>query len=241
VPDVSAVIDMPDLAGLAAGAYAVVVLFVAVDAVFPIVPGETVVIAGGVLAVAGDLHLAALLSAAAVGAIAGDCAAYALGRRAGRAGLGRALRARRSRRAILWVASTLESRAAAVVLAARFVPGGRTSAALTAGFLRFPVGKYARWSALAGVMWSVYAAGLGYVGGRTFATRPWIALLAALAVAAAIGCVAFAMTPRARTSASWHNAGRVSSCEMDAPGGAAQNAYERAAPSPGERTPERCG
>lgn len=220
MPDLSAAFNMPDLAGLtmlsapAAGVYAVVVLFVAVDAVLPIIPSETVVITGGVLAAAGDLQLAALLSAATVGAMVGDCVAYALGRRAGRAGLGRALKARRRRRAILWAASALENRAAAIVLAARFVPGGRTSTAVTAGFLRFPIGRYARWSALGGVLWSAYAAGLGYVGGRTFAAAPWIALLAALAAAAAIGCAATAMS--AMTSL-------------------------RGAPSPGHRTPERCG
>jgi membrane-associated protein len=192
VPDLSALANLADLRNLAVpavAAYVVVLLCVAIDAVLPMMPGEAVVVTGGVLAAAGELQLAVLLPATVVGALAGDCTAFALGRRAGRAGLGRALRARRGRRAIRWAASALDRRGGPIVLAARFVPGGRTSAAVAAGFVRFPAGRYVGWSALAGVLWSMYAAGLGYLGGTVFTERPWAALLVALAVATAVGLV----------------------------------------------------
>jgi hypothetical protein len=63
------------------------------------------------------------------------------------------------------------------------------------GFMRFPAQRYARWSALAGVVWALWTAGLGYLGGQAFAGRPGIAPLAALAVATAVGLVALVALP----------------------------------------------
>lgn len=190
MPDLAHLTDLTQLTALAAGAYVVVLLFTAADAVFAVLPAETVVIGSGVLAASGDLHMAAIMPSAAVGALTGDCAAYALGRRASRVGMRRMLKARRGRQLIRWAATALEHEGGMIVLTARFVPGGRTSTALAAGFLRFPLARYRMWAAIGGLLWSAYAAGLGYVGGRTFTTHPLLALLVALAMAGAIGLLA---------------------------------------------------
>ncbi len=55
----------------------------ALDAVLPIVPAETAVIAAGVLAAGGELQIAAIIACAAAGAIVGDNVSYLLGRTAG--------------------------------------------------------------------------------------------------------------------------------------------------------------
>lgn len=183
---------MPDLSAFAASAYLAVLVLVAVDAIVPIVPGEAAVVAGGVLAASGELQPALLLAATVAGALVGDSTAYGLGRRARRLGLGRALKAKRGRRVIVWAAGALDRQGGSIVVAARFVPGGRTSAAVAAGFLRYPLGRYLRWGALGAVLWAVYTAGLGYVGGRTFADRPWLALLLGLAAAGVVGLIALA-------------------------------------------------
>ena len=62
-------------------AYVVVLLVCYGDAVFPLLPSETTVLAGGVLCSQGHLELAPLLAMAALGTIAGDLTAAALGRR----------------------------------------------------------------------------------------------------------------------------------------------------------------
>ena len=51
------------------------------DSVFPIVPGETTVIAGGVAAGAGNQSLALVIFAGAFGAFLGDNLAYWIGNR----------------------------------------------------------------------------------------------------------------------------------------------------------------
>ena len=64
-------------------AYAVVFLLALLDAVLPVVPSETAVITGGVVAASGRLSLPLVVTFATVGAMAGDNAAYLIGRRFG--------------------------------------------------------------------------------------------------------------------------------------------------------------
>jgi membrane-associated protein len=59
--------------------YAVVLWVSAVDAFFPLVPSETVVIAAGTISAGGDLLIYAIVPAAALGAFAGDNISYFLG------------------------------------------------------------------------------------------------------------------------------------------------------------------
>jgi membrane protein DedA with SNARE-associated domain len=168
------------LTAMAGWSYLLIILLVAADAVFPLVPGELAVVSGGVLAASGRLNLPVLIAAAAVGAMAGDTLAYALGRGAGRLGVGRLLHQPRSRRALVWATGRLQRRAAPVLVAARFVPGGRTVTTLVAGFLRVPPRRFAQAVAVGGPMWAGYAVALGYLAGRAAADRPWVGILAAV-------------------------------------------------------------
>lgn len=59
--------------------YVVIVVVAALDAVLPLVPSEATVISAGVLAGAGDLHLALVIAAGAAGAYGGDASAYWIG------------------------------------------------------------------------------------------------------------------------------------------------------------------
>ena len=68
------------LADLSALAYLVVLLLAAFDVIVPVLPSESVVILGGVLAWQGRLHPVPLVLAAAAGAIAGDHMSYGIGR-----------------------------------------------------------------------------------------------------------------------------------------------------------------
>lgn len=175
------------LAGLAGWAYFLVIALVAADAVFPLIPGELAVVSGGVLAAGGRLHLPALMAAAAVGAMLGDTLGYLMGRGAGRLGIGRLLHQPRSRRALVWATERLHRRAVPVLVAGRFVPGGRTVTTMVAGFLRVPPRRFAAAVTTGGPIWACYAATLGYVAGRATAERPWIGLLAAVAALTVAG------------------------------------------------------
>ena len=147
---------------------AVIAVVSLLDSVFPAVPSETCVIIGGVAAGAGDQNLGLVIGAAAVGAFAGDNAAYHIGARA---------RGRLDRRAarkpgfadkLRWTATQIQRRGGPLLVTARFVPGGRTLLTLSAGATRQPRGWFVRWTIVAALVWATYAALLGYVGGAAF-------------------------------------------------------------------------
>ncbi|HEX2575073.1 MAG TPA: hypothetical protein VHK88_01905, partial [Aquihabitans sp.] len=75
-----------DLADLATWAYLLIFGIAAGDAVVPVLPGETAVILGGVLAQRGDLSLWLVILVGALGAAVGDNVSYQLGRVANRRG-----------------------------------------------------------------------------------------------------------------------------------------------------------
>lgn len=166
--------------------YAVVLAVAAVDAVFPLVPSETVAIAAGVLAGAGELSIAAVIAVAAAGAFVGDNGSYLLGRRFGDVATRRLLRGSRGRRGRERAERMLARRGGYLILVSRFVPGGRTVTTLTAGLTEMPWPRFARLAAFAAVVWGSYAGLLGYLGGRAFEDEPWRGLLLGLAFAAGI-------------------------------------------------------
>src|SRR5918994_1249713 len=97
------------------------------DAVLPVLPSETMVIAAGVLAAGGDLDLPLAVAVAAVGAFLGDSASYLLGRRLGSWASRILFRGRRGQRSLDWAHRTLQRRGVLLIAMARFVPCGRTA------------------------------------------------------------------------------------------------------------------
>ena len=156
----------------------------ALDAVVPLVPSETAVITLGV-ATAGlvDVRIGVLVALAAAGAWAGDNLCYALGRRFGPFLDRRAFAGERGARRRDWARATLAKRGAVLIVACRFLPGGRTAVTVTCGATAYPRRAFMGATAAAGVLWASYAFALGRVGGRAFEDRPWAGLLLALGVA----------------------------------------------------------
>lgn len=162
--------------------YVVVFAFALLDAIFPVVPSETSVIAAGVLAAAGDLSIALVIAVAASGAIVGDNLAYLIGHRLDepvRRRLFRGARARHLERA----ERTLAERGGYLIVIARFIPGGRTAVTFSAGMLRFPWRRFVAFDVVAGVLWGCYAGLVGYFGGKTFEESPTKGIMLALAIA----------------------------------------------------------
>jgi membrane-associated protein len=167
-------------------AYLIVLGFAVADAVIPIVPSETALITAGLLCVVGELSLAWVIGAGAVGAFAGDSISYGLGRFVGRPAQERFLDGRRSRDALGWARRQLDQRGGLVIVVGRYVPGGRTAATFTCGMVHFPYRRFAAFDAFAALAWASYAAVLGYLGGRFFEHHAWVALIVALAAAALV-------------------------------------------------------
>lgn len=164
-------------------AYLIVFLVAFLDAIVPVVPSETAVITAGVVAAAGDLTLAAIIPAAAAGAFLGDNAAYLAGRRFGDRLTKRFFRSGKARDRIDWTRRQLDERGGELIVVGRFIPGGRTAVTLSAGSLRFPWRRFALSDAVAAVGWALYAALLGYFGGRAFEQAAWKGLLLAVGIA----------------------------------------------------------
>ena len=157
------------------------------DALIPAFPSETAVIVCGIQAARGELALEWVIFWAAAGAFAGDNASYAVGRWLGTPAVKRFFSGEVAQGRLDWASKFLEERGSYVLIVARFIPGGRTAATFTSGLvhLRWST-RFAPYILVAAVLWSVYAALLGYLGGRLFEDRPIFALLVAFGIAAAI-------------------------------------------------------
>ena len=173
-----------DIASASPWTYSVILGVAALDALLPLVPSEATLISAGVLAGAGDLHLAFVIAAGALGAYAGDTSAYGLGRRFDDRLARRVFRGSKglSRRA--WAERALDRHGGPLIFGARFVPGGRTATTVTAGLLSMRWARFAVYAALAALGWASYATLVGYIGGRAFEDNPLWGLLLGFAVAA---------------------------------------------------------
>ena len=175
-----------------------------IDAFFPVVPSESVVITAGNLASSGDLRLLGVIAAAAGGAIVGDNISYAIGKYAGEHTVKRLFRSDKARRGFEWAEQQLERRGFYIIVIARFIPGGRTAVTFSSGYTHaMPWRRFIVADVCAGLIWGTYAAMLGYVGGKTFEDQPWkglfLGFLIAIGVAGAIEAIRWYLGKRRST------------------------------------------
>ena len=170
--------------------YLIAFLVPALDAIFPALPGESAVIALGV-ATAGstDPRIALLVGCAAAGAFAGDNLSYLLGRRFGPAVQRRFFTTPKGMKARAWAERSLERYGTQLIVVCRFIPGGRTAVTLTCGLTGYPRRRFVAATALAAVIWALYAFFIGRLGGRAFEDNPWIGLVIAFGASIAVSAV----------------------------------------------------
>ena len=170
--------------------YLVAFLFPALDAILPALPGESAVIALGV-ATAGsaDPRIALLVACAAVGAFAGDNLSYLIGRRFGPAVQRRFFATAKGMKARAWAEHSLARYGTQLIVVCRFIPGGRTAVTLTCGLIGYPRRRFVPATALAAVIWALYAFFVGRLGGRVFEDNPWAGLVIAFAAAIAVSAL----------------------------------------------------
>jgi membrane-associated protein len=173
-----------DAMSASAWTYALILVVCALDAVLPVLPGETILVTGGVLAAGGDLSLPLVMAVGAAGAFLGDNACYGLGRWWGPRAALLVLRGQRGKRAYRWAERALDRRGMALIAGARFVPGGRTATTFTAGTTEFRWLRFATAAGFGAVAWGVYNGLIGAIGGQAFEHQTWKGLLLALGLAA---------------------------------------------------------
>lgn len=164
--------------------YLVALVIPGLDVILPVLPSETAVIALGVASAGhADPRIAVLVMLAAAGAFLGDNLAYLLGRRFAPQIQRWVFAGQRGARRHAWAGHALDRFGARIIIACRFIPGGRTAVTVTCGMIGYPRRRFAAATACAGAIWAGYAFFLGRLGGTTFEDRPWLGLLLALGAA----------------------------------------------------------
>lgn len=133
-----------------------------------VLPGETSLVLGGVLAAQGNLDLPVLIAVGIVAAVSGDQVGYAVGRWMGpgmrRSRLGRRIGDRQWDRA----EDVLARRGAAAVFVGRFVAVLRALVPGLAGAGRMAYRHFLPANAAGGTLWVLAATGVGYLAGQSW-------------------------------------------------------------------------
>jgi membrane-associated protein len=198
--------------------YLIAFVIPALDAIFPVLPSESAIIALGV-ATAGsvDPRIALLVGCAAAGAFAGDNLSYLLGRRFGPAVQRRFFATPKGERARAWAERSLDRFGLPLIIVCRFIPGGRTAVTLTCGLTGYPRRRFAAATAVAAVIWALYAFFIGRLGGRAFEDNPWAGLViafgASIAISVLIEGIRRVLARRRRRASAGNSAGNAASAE----------------------------
>jgi membrane-associated protein len=166
--------------------YLALFAFAAIDAFFPVVPSESLVISAGVFAAAGEPNLVGIIVAAAAGAFAGDHISYYFGRTAGGRLIERAKPGSKKAAAFARAGGLLEDRGGAILVICRYIPGARTAITLTAGAVAYPLRSFSMFDGMAALSWGTYSAMVGFLGGAAFEDEPWKGLALGLGLALAV-------------------------------------------------------
>jgi membrane protein DedA with SNARE-associated domain len=167
------------------------------------VPGETILLAAGFGASQGHFSVPIVMLVAAVGAVLGDNAGYAVGRRAGRATL------ERYGRYVFMTPKRLKvfdaffaKHGDKTILVARFVTGLRVFAALLAGAAHMPWRRFFVFNLTGAVIWSVAITLVGYFFGHSLELiEKWVGRTGGILLAAiVVGGVVVFMRKRRRDS-----------------------------------------
>ncbi|MGI9607811.1 MAG: DedA family protein [Acidimicrobiales bacterium] len=163
------------------------------DSVFPVVPSEFTVIAGGVAAGSETLidgrpivSIVLVILVGAIGAYLGDSLAYLIGNRSDKLLRRWFFRGERGEERLLATGEQIRKRGGLLLITARFIPGGRTAMTFSCGLTGQPfLAWFTRWDLLATTLWASYAGLLGFLVGDAVenqSTALWLAFGLALGI-----------------------------------------------------------
>jgi membrane protein DedA with SNARE-associated domain len=171
----STLLDAVAIPGLA---YAVILVLLTIDAFVPVVPTQALMIGSGVLTANGELTLALVVAAGALGAVTGDLACFGLGRRLARRETDSRCERRGGRisRLARRLTDTMRRHVFLAMLFCRFVPAGRMVASAHAGRSGYSLRRFLSFDLAATTLWASYGALLGHFGGEAIAKSAWVPL-----------------------------------------------------------------
>jgi membrane protein DedA with SNARE-associated domain/membrane-associated phospholipid phosphatase len=174
--------------------YALVAVFLLVEAAGVPVPGETALVTAAALAGRGTLSIVGVIIAGCIGTIAGGHTGYWIGTRGGHAFVARHGK---------WIGLTaprlakthnfFDQHGAKTVMLGRFVAFIRSFVGIFAGLSEMPLRVFTLYNALGGTVWVVAFSALGYVFGRNLPRLVHyigrVSLLVAIFIAVVAGVV----------------------------------------------------
>ncbi len=168
--------------------YLVIFGFVTFDAVFPVLPSESLLTASSTLAAqsGSDLVLGDIVLAGALGAIVGDSMLYWLARTVGRDLLERKLGELTKNRRIALAIEVLGATAPLLITLGRFVPGVRFAVNVMMGVSRYPYPRFLLFSAIGGTAWAAYTCVFSFWIGQALDGYPALSLLVSVVVTTAL-------------------------------------------------------
>jgi membrane-associated protein len=181
-----------------------ILIIVFIGLLFPLMPGDSLLFTGGLLAAAGTLNIWTLLVAVPLVAVAGDQISYFVGR-----GIGPALFTKEDsrffkKRYVTESHEFFEKYGPFTIIMARFVPVVRTFTPLIAGVskMRYPV--FLGFDIVGGILWGAGLTVLGYFLGNVGFVKAhieaMILLIVLLSLLPAIISVVRGLLARRRTS-----------------------------------------
>jgi membrane protein DedA with SNARE-associated domain len=133
-----------------------------------VIPGETVVVIGGVAANGGAVPLWAVMVAAAVGACCGDQLGFAIGHRYGQRLLDRVPRRLQRPREVARALDLIRRRGAAAVVLGRWAAALRVLVPGAAGMSGMGRSRFTVANVVGGSTWAVAMAAAGYAAGASY-------------------------------------------------------------------------
>ena len=159
-----------------------VIVFIETGLLFPLLPGDSLLFTGGLLAAGGTLNIWTLLVCVPLVAIAGDQCAYFIGRRIGPALFTKEDSRFFKKRYVTESHQFFERHGPFTIILARFVPVVRTFTPVIAGVskMRYPV--FLGFDIIGGIAWGAGVTLLGYFLGNVDFVKKHLELMILLIV-----------------------------------------------------------
>lgn len=165
----------------------VLLVFTAIDGFFPPVPSESIVIALAALSLTGaGPSLWIVIPVAALGAFIGDQIAFTIGRRIPVTRIP-FLNSGRGGELVAKANALIFRRPGPLLIAGRFIPGGRVAVNISAGAMGFPRRRFVQIDVVASLLWAIYSSMLGLAAGAYLKDHPAMSIVVGVALGVIMG------------------------------------------------------
>ena len=145
--------DLNGLVTTAGYAGVTAIIFIETGLLFPFLPGDSLLVTAGLVAVTGTLNVWTLGLLCSVAAIVGDQIAYAIGRRSGQALFSRPDSRWFKQDHLRAAQAFYEKHGGKTIILARFMPFARTFAPVVAGAARMQYPMFVFYNVIGGLLW----------------------------------------------------------------------------------------